>query len=255
VLGISNSDIFIADITNSNANVMLELGIAMQMNKNILIVTSQEISKLPFDINHFLINKYTSKAKLEELIHNHLDTFTKIKSQDFDNPIEGEKVSMPEKRVIKNQLIRLNIPWDLKNFKMRLEYKFLSISNPDDWLGVHFRASYPHITSSELLYVRSNGNFETVTIPDRPEQNIAKDKITKENELNDGFTRMEIYVDENNLQAYTSVKFFDNTAMTLETFGAIYLQGNAHNLRNLDAISIECRNIEIIRLDTTVPTK
>jgi hypothetical protein len=254
VAGISAADIFIADITNANPNVMLELGIAIQLNKNILIVTSQDYNKLPFDVNHFQINRYKTRVELRRYIHQHLDIFLKIKSQDFGNSIEGEKISLPDRRIIKNELIKLNIPWNLKNFKMRLEYKFISVSNEEDWLGVHIRASYPHITSSELIYVRSTGKFETVTIPSRPEQLIAMDKTIDENNLEDGFTRMEINVDESKLQACTSSKYFDNNSITLESFGAIYLQGNAHNLRNLDAISIDCRNIEIIRLDTTVPT-
>src|SRR5882762_9741622 len=38
VTGISSCDLFIADITNHNPNVLLELGIAIQMDKNILVV-------------------------------------------------------------------------------------------------------------------------------------------------------------------------------------------------------------------------
>lgn len=254
VSGIAAADIFIADITNANANVMLELGIAIQLNKNILIVTSQDYSKLPFDVNHFQINRYKNIDELKQFINQHLDIFSKIKAQDFNDSIEGEKISVPVKRIIKNELIKLDIPWNLKNFKMRLEYKFIEVSNEDDWLGVHVRATYPQITSSELIYVRSNGKFETVTIPSRPQQLIALDTNASENRLEDGFTRMDITVDESILRASTSDKYFDNNSMTLESFGAIYLQGNAHNIRNLDAISIECRNIEIIRLDTTVPT-
>lgn len=254
VSGIASADIFIADITNANANVMLELGIAIQLNKNILIVTSQDYSKLPFDVNHFQINRYKNTSELIKFIDQHLDIFSKIKGQNFGDSIEGERISVPVKGIIKNELIKLDIPWNLKNFKMRLEYKFINVSNEEDWLGVHVRATYPQITSSELIYVRSNGKFETVTIPTRPQQLIALDKNISENNLEDGFTRMEITVDESILQACTSDKYFDNNSMTLESFGAIYLQGNAHNRRSLDTISIECRNIEIIRLDTTVPT-
>src|SRR5947207_5376337 len=38
VSAIEKSDFFIADVTNTNPNVMLELGVAIQLNKNVLIV-------------------------------------------------------------------------------------------------------------------------------------------------------------------------------------------------------------------------
>lgn len=50
VKNIKSSDVFIADVTTQNPNVMLELGIAINLNKNILILSGIPSSKLPFDI-------------------------------------------------------------------------------------------------------------------------------------------------------------------------------------------------------------
>src|SRR5260221_14271176 len=43
------SDVFIADITTFNPNVLMELGIAIKHNKNVLIVSGISNDKLPFD--------------------------------------------------------------------------------------------------------------------------------------------------------------------------------------------------------------
>lgn len=253
VSGIASSDVFIADITNANANVMLELGIAIQLNKNILIVTSQDAVQLPFDVKHFQVNKYKNKEELKKIINDHLSIFLKITSQDFGSTIEGDYFKSPEKQTISNELKQIKLPWRLKNLKLRLEYKFISVTNDIDWLGIHLRASSPYITASELVYVRKNENLEVVTIPFRPNPTIGKDKKIIQNELDDGFTRLELFLEGNRLQACTSHKFLEDRSIMLESFGNVYLQGNAHNPSNLKALSIEYRNIEIIRLDTTTP--
>lgn len=82
--GISSCDIFIADITNHNPNVMLELGIAIQQNKNILIVTSKEVDHLPFDIRGFDAKMYHTKEDLQKLIEKEIEMYTLIKNQTFN---------------------------------------------------------------------------------------------------------------------------------------------------------------------------
>jgi hypothetical protein len=68
VSAIKQSDFFIADITGVNPNVMLELGVAMQLNKNILVVTNDELKDLPFDISSRRVNKYNTKEELIKII-------------------------------------------------------------------------------------------------------------------------------------------------------------------------------------------
>lgn len=253
VSGIANSDVFIADVTSANANVMLELGIAIQLNKNILIVTSQDPCKLPFDISHFEVKTYKTKEKLKDIISKHLDTFSKITTQDFSNPIDADYYSIPDKKTISHQHVQIGIPLSLKNLRLRLEYKFVSVSDDKDWLGVHLRASSPSIVPSELVYVRNNGNLEVVTIPFRPDPVIGKVKTVAQNKLDDGFTRLEVLLEENKLQASTSDKILEDNCIMLESFGSVYLQGNAHNMSKVNDLIIEYRNIEILRLDTTTP--
>lgn len=58
----------IADLTGLNANVFYELGLAHAMNKKVIIIT-QNISELPFDISSYHAIQYSSQfSKFPELI-------------------------------------------------------------------------------------------------------------------------------------------------------------------------------------------
>jgi hypothetical protein len=58
---IKNADIAIADISTLNANVMWELGVrhSLKPNHTIMICEKEQMSNIPFDINHFVVHQYT----------------------------------------------------------------------------------------------------------------------------------------------------------------------------------------------------
>lgn len=56
--GIKNSDLIVADLTDSNPNVLYELGLAHALNKPVILLT-QNIEALPFDINSYRTIPYT----------------------------------------------------------------------------------------------------------------------------------------------------------------------------------------------------
>lgn len=64
---IRQSDIVIADLTDNNPNVHVELGIALSYNKNSLRVTRSSYEKLPFDVRNYEIVQYCLKQDLIEL--------------------------------------------------------------------------------------------------------------------------------------------------------------------------------------------
>jgi len=72
VVGIELADVIIADLTGLNSNVFYELGIAHSLDKKVVIIT-QNISELPFDIKSYRANEYSIKFyKIKEL-YNRLD--------------------------------------------------------------------------------------------------------------------------------------------------------------------------------------
>ena len=56
--GIINADVVLADLTNRNANVFYELGLAHALKKKVIIIT-QSIDELPFDIKGYRAYQYS----------------------------------------------------------------------------------------------------------------------------------------------------------------------------------------------------
>ena len=60
LLGLSDSDLIVADLTGLNPNVHYELGIAHALNKPVVMLT-QDISTLPFDLRSYRVIGYTPR--------------------------------------------------------------------------------------------------------------------------------------------------------------------------------------------------
>ena len=62
--GIREATICLADITTDNPNVWYELGYAFAVDRSVIMVCGEERSgRLPFDIQHRTVIKYTSESK------------------------------------------------------------------------------------------------------------------------------------------------------------------------------------------------
>ncbi len=250
--GIKKSDVFIADVSNANPNVMLELGIAIQLNKNIIILTSQDPSRLPFDIKGFEVDKYSNSDDVLMIIGRQLSMFLKIKQQNFENFIK-ECYTKVDKLEFGNgvNLLQVVLPEKTKNIRIRAEYKIIDASNPLDWIGFHLRGSISE-GFSELVYVREDKSLEHVTmgISSTPSGGIAQKNPSLKTD--DGFSKIEIVLEENRLFAVTSEKVLNDDSIQLEAFGNIWIQINAHHQdkSERDRLKAEVRNVEILNLDT-----
>lgn len=253
VEGIENSDIFIADITNHNPNVMLELGIAMKLNKNILILKAKDSEeKFPFDIQSVQINKYASVSELEKIIFEFIDMYSRIINQTFEN-------YLPE-RYTKIDNISLEgtsftshsrFPKGVKNLRIRFKYSFLDHVNTDDWIGIHLRTQGPDRNNSELIYSRVDGRLESLSWP------VHKPVIVGNNHKTSGGDFLDVSVIENNLKVQTNTKRLEDENVFADGFGDILIGTQAHNqdpsMEGNHELSVECTDIEIINLDTTAP--
>lgn len=66
VKGIIESDLIVADLTDSNANVYYELGIAHALQKKVVLIT-QDIDELPFDLRSYRVIGYSTHfARMDE---------------------------------------------------------------------------------------------------------------------------------------------------------------------------------------------
>lgn len=87
---IYNADVVLADLTGLNANVMYELGIAHSFNKKTIVITRDDMSKLPFDLKQYRAKGYSTHFKqfyellsyLDKHLHGAIDG-----SVVFNNPV------------------------------------------------------------------------------------------------------------------------------------------------------------------------
>jgi hypothetical protein len=90
ITGIMQSSLIVADLTDSNANVYYELGIAHALQKKVVLIT-QVIEELPFDLRSYRVVAYSThfskmneaKNTLKELAKEALDG-----SLPFGNPVK-----------------------------------------------------------------------------------------------------------------------------------------------------------------------
>ena len=57
------TDVVIADLTGLNPNVLYELGVAHTFNKKTIVITQDDLSKLPFDLKQYRAKEYTTHFK------------------------------------------------------------------------------------------------------------------------------------------------------------------------------------------------
>ncbi len=60
---IYNAEIVLADLTGLNPNVMYELGVAHSFNKKTIVITRDDLSKLPFDLKQYRAKDYSTHFK------------------------------------------------------------------------------------------------------------------------------------------------------------------------------------------------
>lgn len=169
---IRNADIVIADLTNNNPNVHVELGIALVENKNILRVTGRSVAELGFDIRGLEVHQYKNKAQLTKTITGYLRTFFEIKKLPISNQfpqIYFKEPGLLQLRALDGRIdTHSNCP---NNFRMRdgairVEFEIINSKSPDDWFGIYLRVGANIFLGSYLVYVRQNGSLELAEYPE-----------------------------------------------------------------------------------------
>jgi hypothetical protein len=108
---IKNADIVVADISTLNPNVMWELGVrhALKPKHTIIISEKEQMSSIPFDVNHFVVHQYVHTEEgipykeVSRFINHMFDIITKMLNQDTqenDSPVftflEDLNIVMPK---------------------------------------------------------------------------------------------------------------------------------------------------------------
>ena len=263
VKNIQKSSIFIADVTTNNPNVLLELGIAIKLNKNILVVSGAGSDKLPFNIRGIEIEYYKSSSDLSRIIRNYIAMFKKIKNMPFSKKRTGINFSI-KKGIINAsdksissgtddqagkvfRIVHLPIPLNkIKDINLKVKYRILEKHRNDDWFGFMFRSAEekgafePIHHGSVLINARWNGITE-ITI--YPGQIISKKGITHDQHDGINFRSLEILFDNEYVKISGDKSSYEFDSLTNTSFGYLYIV--------CFRTKVEYKDLEIINTDTT----
>jgi hypothetical protein len=168
---IERADIVIADMTHNNPNVHFELGIALQLNKNILRVTGRSLTELGFDVRGLEVSIYKSEENLLKRITEYIELFLRIK----DLPLTVGAGPLFRREMVDGKILDANRPWavewqPISDFLMRdgavrVTFNFIGYQSSEDWFGIYVRFNGNPFLSSYLIYVRQNGLVEIAAYP------------------------------------------------------------------------------------------
>lgn len=181
---IYNTDIVLADLTGLNPNVMYELGIAHSFNKKTIIITRDDLSKLPFDLKQYRAKGYSSHFKqfyellsyLEKNLYGAVDG-----SVIFNNPVSDflDKNQLdPQKLFVKEQ-IDLEIPNNEKgliDFIADLEEDIGSITTNVDEMIIETKDMNAGIENctQEIERVQNTGGNGTAAFVRKQSKKVAE---------------------------------------------------------------------------------
>jgi hypoxanthine phosphoribosyltransferase len=138
---IARSDFAIADITGSNANVFLELGVRYTLRKNITILMRQQGTLVPFDIGNHRCIAY-DPFKTEIAIENLCNAIKAAQADANDRPDSPVYEVFPNLEVTNSESGDRPMPWSvywakLNAIRLKLqEAKKANTYNPDIIVGI-----------------------------------------------------------------------------------------------------------------------
>lgn len=183
---IRQADIIVADLTDNNPNVHVELGIALFYNKNILRLTRSSYERLAFDVRNYEIIQYSMKEDLFLKIDKYLELFFTIKGLDFKSDNSNLYYYHPEETLLqcwlntskkqeflKGYSKRHGVPmskvdsnFHMRDGKVQVTFEITDQEDDTDWFGVYLRVgSMGFRFGSILAYVRKNDTLEIVAYP------------------------------------------------------------------------------------------
>ena len=245
---IAEANIFIADLTTNNPNVLFELGIALQLNKNILRVSGTNAKNIPFDIHSLEAYFYKDENHLLDEITQYVDKFIEIKNLDY-NKQYGKlyKIISKEEIIESAKDSNVSIPYLIEGYHfrdggVRLKFKFLKDDNTNEgWFGVALRTQWKASFSGYLLHIRQKGKVALA---------LNGNPFPKEENLNrviefDEIVLLSINIDNHLLNGEVNNIPFN--------FKGLYMQEEGGIIISCWKCKVQFYDIELINRDTITP--
>lgn len=170
---IKASDIIVADLTNNNPNVHVELGIGITLNKNILRVSSRNITEVGSDVKGYEVNHYTSEEDLFRKIRDYMERFLSIKELPLSRkagPLYVKHIYASKPEIMQHEEgqplpVRPLSPM-MRDGALRVKFIFKSAKTDTDWFGIYLRYGlHPWAGPAYLVFARLNGSLELAELP------------------------------------------------------------------------------------------
>lgn len=212
---IRDADIVVADLTDNNPNVHVELGIALSYNKNILRVTRHSYEKLGFDVRNYQVSQYKMRKDLLDTVVEYLDLFFRIKDLGFHKQNSKLYYHSPERKSLsswngggekngKKSFDHYPIDFQMRDGKVRVTFKISGYSEEykadKGWFGVFLRVGdMGPFLGSCVVYVRGDGSLEISTFPER--KLVGPKRLRNIRRLNDEALTLIIQLEGNSVRA------------------------------------------------------
>jgi hypothetical protein len=136
------------------------------MNKNILRVSSRNLSEVGSDVRGYEVNNYSSERDLYKKLRDYLNQYISIKRLVLGKkagPFYG--LHYPNSKKVKHGEYVPPLA-TMRDGATRVRFKFKYVETDEDWFGIFFRHGdvNPWI-GGYLLYARKNGSLELAELP------------------------------------------------------------------------------------------
>ncbi len=181
---IFEADVVIADLTGLNANVMYELGLAHSFNKKTIVITKDDLSKLPFDLKQYRAKDYDTHFKKFADLLDYLETNligAVENTVSYSNPVKDfltlEKIADVSWFIDKPSIVLeddsdkgfLDFLADIESNTFALTD---AINNMND--GMHEMSKGVSASTSEIERVNKNGGSGTASFVRKESKKAAK---------------------------------------------------------------------------------
>jgi hypothetical protein len=149
---IKNADIALVDVSTLNANVMWELGVrhALKEKYTIVICEEEQMSSIPFDINHFVVHKYTHSE--QGIPYTEVDRFRKYLTDAVNKMLAqtGEDDDSPVFTFLKEEMQKNIVAVNTESFASIMEKAEAAKSKKDFDTALALLATAKQVASDNM---------------------------------------------------------------------------------------------------------